>query len=108
MSWDVQAPKLPVRENDVGQVFVANLSSVPIASVEEFTAIYSYVFYSGHLHHRGWHPSTHLLTSECSQASKQRSVGATNLNRSSSRSHAMLTLEVTMTDSSAEKCKTQS
>ncbi|KAG2032070.1 P-loop containing nucleoside triphosphate hydrolase protein [Suillus americanus] len=75
------APKLPVRENDVGQVFVANLSSVPIASVEEFTAIYS-------------------------QASKQRSVGATNLNRSSSRSHAMLTLEVTMTDSSAERSLT--
>lgn len=75
------APKLPVRENDVGQVFVANLSSVPIASVEEFIAIYS-------------------------QASKQRSVGATNLNRSSSRSHAMLTLEVTMTDSSAERSLT--
>lgn len=75
------APKLPVRENDVGQVFVANLSSVPIASVEEFAAIYS-------------------------QASKQRSVGATNLNRSSSRSHAMLTLEVTMTDSSAERSLT--
>ncbi|KAG2127654.1 P-loop containing nucleoside triphosphate hydrolase protein [Suillus bovinus] len=75
------APKLPVRENDVGQVFVANLSSVPIASVEEFTATYS-------------------------QASKQRSVGATNLNRSSSRSHAMLTLEVTMTDSSAERSLT--
>ncbi|KAG1888061.1 P-loop containing nucleoside triphosphate hydrolase protein [Suillus subluteus] len=72
---ELAAPKLPVRENDVGQVFVANLSSVPIASVEEFTAIYS-------------------------QASKQRSVGATNLNRSSSRSHAMLTLE--------ERCKTQS
>ncbi|KAG2143088.1 P-loop containing nucleoside triphosphate hydrolase protein [Suillus clintonianus] len=75
------APKLPVRENDVGQVFVANLSSIPIASVEEFVAIYS-------------------------QASKHRSVGATNLNRSSSRSHAMLTLEVTMTDSSAQKSLT--
>ena len=42
-----------------------------------------------------------------SQASKHRSVGATNLNRSSSRSHAMLTLEVTMTDSSAQRCKDQ-
>ncbi|KAJ8594963.1 kinesin-domain-containing protein [Rhizopogon salebrosus TDB-379] len=75
------APKLPVRENDVGQVFVANLTSIPIDSVEEFAAIYS-------------------------QASKHRSVGATNLNRASSRSHAMLTLEVTMTDSSAQRSLT--
>ncbi|OJA15452.1 hypothetical protein AZE42_02215 [Rhizopogon vesiculosus] len=75
------APKLPVRENDVGQVFVANLTSIPIASIEEFVAIYS-------------------------QASKHRSVGATNLNRASSRSHAMLTLEVTMTDSLAQRSLT--
>ena len=38
-----QAPKLPVRENDVGQVFVANLTSLPIQSMEEFDTIYSYV-----------------------------------------------------------------
>jgi hypothetical protein len=41
----VQAPKLPVRENDVGQVFVANLTSIPITSIEEFVAIYSYVLF---------------------------------------------------------------
>jgi hypothetical protein len=39
----LQAPKLPVRENDAGQVFVANLSSLPIESVEEFDAIYEFV-----------------------------------------------------------------
>ncbi|KAG8216883.1 P-loop containing nucleoside triphosphate hydrolase protein [Butyriboletus roseoflavus] len=75
------APKLPVRENDAGQVFVANLSSLPIASVEEFDTIYS-------------------------RASRHRSVGATNLNRASSRSHAVLTIEVTMTDSAAQKTLT--
>ncbi|KAI9569943.1 P-loop containing nucleoside triphosphate hydrolase protein [Boletus coccyginus] len=75
------APKLPVRENDVGKVFVANLTSLPIESVEEFDAIYS-------------------------RASHNRSVGATNLNRASSRSHAVLTIEVTMTDSAAQKTLT--
>lgn len=75
------APKLPVRENDAGQVFVANLTSLPIESVEEFDTIYS-------------------------RASRHRSVGATNLNRASSRSHAVLTLEVTMTDSTAQKTLT--
>lgn len=75
------APKLPVRENDAGQVFVANLTSLPIQSVDEFDAIYS-------------------------RASRHRSVGATNLNRASSRSHAVLTLEVTMTDSTAQKTLT--
>ncbi|KAJ3496514.1 hypothetical protein NMY22_g19800 [Coprinellus aureogranulatus] len=69
------APKLPVRENEVGMVFVANLSSVPISSAQEFDQIYS-------------------------QATKNRSVGATNLNRHSSRSHAVLTVEATMIDHS--------
>ena len=32
-----------MRENDHGKVFVANLSSVPISSVEEFDALYAYV-----------------------------------------------------------------
>ncbi|KAI3614956.1 microtubule motor [Moniliophthora roreri] len=68
------APKLPVRENGAGMVFVANLSSHPLESVEEFNSIYS-------------------------QATKNRSVGATNLNRASSRSHAVLTIEVTLVDS---------
>ncbi|KAF9236661.1 P-loop containing nucleoside triphosphate hydrolase protein [Melanogaster broomeanus] len=75
------APKLPIRENDVGQVFVANLTSLPITSVEQFDAIYS-------------------------RASRHRSVGATNLNHASSRSHAVLTIEVTMTDSAAQKTLT--
>ncbi|KAJ2912993.1 hypothetical protein MD484_g7419, partial [Candolleomyces efflorescens] len=69
------APKLPVRENDAGMVFVANLSSQPISSVEEFDSIYQ-------------------------QATRNRSVGATNLNRQSSRSHAVLTVEATMIDHS--------
>jgi kinesin family member 22 len=36
-----QAPKLPVRENDSGMVFVANLSRIPISSVDEFDHIYT-------------------------------------------------------------------
>ncbi|KAF8623194.1 hypothetical protein AX17_007517 [Amanita inopinata Kibby_2008] len=75
------APKLPVRENDAGMVFVANLTSLPIASVEEFGTIYS-------------------------RASKHRSVGATNLNRASSRSHAVLTIEVAMLDPTDNKTLT--
>ncbi|KAK7027324.1 hypothetical protein VNI00_015287 [Paramarasmius palmivorus] len=67
------APKLPVRENGAGMVFVANLSSTAIETIEEFDAIYT-------------------------QATKNRSVGATNLNRASSRSHAVLTIEVTLFD----------
>lgn len=70
------APKLPVRENDVGMVFVANLTSTPIPSIEDFETIYN-------------------------QATKHRSVGATNLNRASSRSHAVLTIEATMVDAVA-------
>ena len=38
-----KAPKLPVRENDAGMVFVANLSLETISSVEEFDAIYKCV-----------------------------------------------------------------
>ncbi|KAH9006410.1 P-loop containing nucleoside triphosphate hydrolase protein [Lactarius hatsudake] len=66
------APKLPVRENDAGQVFVANLSSVPIQDVSDFNKLYTI-------------------------ANKQRSVGSTLLNRASSRSHAILTIEVKLT-----------
>ena len=36
-----KAPKLPVRENDSGMVFVANLSRIPISSVDEFDHIYT-------------------------------------------------------------------
>ncbi|KAG7448446.1 kinesin-domain-containing protein [Guyanagaster necrorhizus] len=67
------APKLPIRENGAGQVFVANLSSIPLQSVQDFDNIYA-------------------------RTTKQRSVGATKLNHASSRSHAVLTIEVTMTD----------
>ncbi|CAK5262663.1 unnamed protein product [Mycena citricolor] len=61
------APKLPVRENDAGQVFVAGLLSTSISSTAEFDSLYS-------------------------TATKRRSVGATLLNRASSRSHSVLTL----------------
>ncbi|KAF8961771.1 kinesin-like protein, partial [Flammula alnicola] len=67
------APKLPVRENDSGMVFVANLTRTPISGVDDFDNIYN-------------------------AATKHRSVGATNLNRASSRSHAVLTIEITMID----------
>uniref|UniRef100_A0A8H8CJ53 Kinesin-like protein n=1 Tax=Psilocybe cubensis TaxID=181762 RepID=A0A8H8CJ53_PSICU len=67
------APKLPVRENDSGMVFVANLTKMEISGVEEFDNIYN-------------------------TATKHRSVGATNLNRASSRSHAVLTIEASMVD----------
>lgn len=43
ITYSFQAPKLPVRENDAGQVFVANLTSFPIQSMEEFDRIYSCV-----------------------------------------------------------------
>ncbi|KAF9553564.1 kinesin-domain-containing protein [Agrocybe pediades] len=114
------APKLPVRENDSGMVFVANLSRLPISSVQEFDQIYKYV--SLNL------PSTKFMTApNCggtsfrtlcngvptefgpvsdplfrSAATKHRSVGATNLNRASSRSHAVLTIEATMVDAVAQ------
>ncbi|KAF8650678.1 hypothetical protein AX16_005116 [Volvariella volvacea WC 439] len=71
------APKLPVRENEAGLVFVANLTSLDIDSVAEFEAIYT-------------------------RATKQRSVGATNLNRASSRSHAIVTIEATSIDGNKE------
>ncbi|KAJ7185888.1 kinesin-like protein [Mycena filopes] len=63
------APKLPVRANDVGAVFVAGLSSMPIASVADFDKLYT-------------------------TATARRSVGATLLNDKSSRSHSVLTLNL--------------
>ncbi|KAI0031864.1 P-loop containing nucleoside triphosphate hydrolase protein [Vararia minispora EC-137] len=75
------APKLPVREDSSGQVFVANLSTVPISSATQFSSVYS-------------------------DANKKRSVGSTNLNRASSRSHAILTLEVKMAHLSEPKVLT--
>ncbi|KAJ7665901.1 kinesin-like protein [Mycena polygramma] len=61
------APKLPVRENELGAVFVAGLTTSAIASVADFDSLYT-------------------------TATKQRSVGATLLNHESSRSHSVLTL----------------
>ncbi|KAK2464524.1 hypothetical protein APHAL10511_003503 [Amanita phalloides] len=75
------APKLPVRENDAGLVFVANLTALRINSVEEFDSIYT-------------------------RASKHRSVASTNLNRASSRSHAVLTIEVALIDPTNQKTLT--
>ncbi|KAI0367731.1 kinesin-domain-containing protein [Pilatotrama ljubarskyi] len=69
------AVKLPVRENEAGKVFVANLSVLPLHTIEDFERAFSH-------------------------ANKQRSVGSTNLNAVSSRSHAILTLHVTVTDHS--------
>ncbi|KAI0630947.1 kinesin-domain-containing protein [Trametes polyzona] len=69
------AVKLPVRENEAGQVFVANLSTVPLETIDDFERAFS-------------------------QANKQRSVGSTNLNSVSSRSHAILTIHVTVRDPS--------
>ncbi|KAI0822872.1 P-loop containing nucleoside triphosphate hydrolase protein [Trametes gibbosa] len=67
------ALKLPVRENEAGKVFVANLSVLPVDSLDDFESAFS-------------------------QANKQRSVSSTNLNSVSSRSHAILTLHITVTD----------
>ncbi|KAH8106540.1 kinesin-domain-containing protein [Phellopilus nigrolimitatus] len=70
------APKLPVRENESGQVFVANLSTMPLSSVAGFDRTYA-------------------------AATKRRTTGSTNLNRASSRSHAILTIYVHMIDTVA-------
>ncbi|KAG9120272.1 hypothetical protein FRC07_004307 [Ceratobasidium sp. 392] len=63
--------KLPVREDGKGKVFVANLTETPIETTDEF--------------------DTHF-----SSACKGRSVAATNFNRASSRSHAILGIKVTV------------
>ena len=73
-------------------MFVANLSSHPVTSVEEFGNLYKSVA-NDHLFR-----SFNLIPSPSSIANKQRSVGSTNLNRASSRSHAILTIEATMVD----------
>ncbi|KDQ07414.1 hypothetical protein BOTBODRAFT_609753 [Botryobasidium botryosum FD-172 SS1] len=67
------APKLSVRENDEGKVVVANLTEKSISSCEEFEKIFSV-------------------------ACKSRSVGSTNLNHASSRSHAALAIKVSIYD----------
>ena len=47
----VQAIKLPVRENEHGKVFVANLSVLPLGTIEEFEQAFSYVSDNWTLHH---------------------------------------------------------
>ncbi|KAF7305126.1 Kinesin-like protein [Mycena kentingensis (nom. inval.)] len=69
------APKLPVREDGSGMVFVAGLVSTPISSAREFDTLYS-------------------------TATSRRSVGATRLNDQSSRSHAVLTLNISTREGS--------
>lgn len=75
--FDLMVPtrgtKLPVREDGKGKVFVANLTETPIESTDEF--------------------DTHFIA-----ACKGRSVAATNFNRASSRSHAILGIKVSVTE----------
>ncbi|OCB88535.1 kinesin-domain-containing protein [Sanghuangporus baumii] len=80
-AYDLLAPKLPIREDASGQVFVAHLSSLPISSLQDFDRVYA-------------------------SANKRRSTGSTNLNHSSSRSHAILTLQVQMADRVADQTVT--
>lgn len=94
--------KLPVRENDVGQVFVANLSTRPILSVNEFDTIYKYV---ATVRCHTFYPDYRLLLS---RAAKLRSVGSTNLNNVSSRSHAVLTIHVQVQVPGEQKSKSHS
>ncbi|KAI0739220.1 P-loop containing nucleoside triphosphate hydrolase protein [Daedaleopsis nitida] len=69
----IYAAKLPVRESEGGKVFVANLSMLPVATLQDFDRVFA-------------------------RANKQRSVSSTNLNSVSSRSHAILTLHVAVAD----------
>ncbi|CUA73803.1 Kinesin-like protein KIF22 [Rattus norvegicus] [Rhizoctonia solani] len=71
--FDLMGTKLPVREDGKGKVFVANLTETPIESTDEF--------------------DTHFIA-----ACKGRSVAATNFNRASSRSHAILGIKVSVTE----------
>ncbi|KAG8858222.1 hypothetical protein FRB96_005351 [Tulasnella sp. 330] len=69
----VNGPKLPVREDRDGKVVVANLTEMPLRSPAEFDNAFA-------------------------KAIKSRSTGATNLNHASSRSHAILSLNITRTE----------
>lgn len=77
-------------------MFVANLSSCPLSSVDEFDTIYACVDVRDDRH---GHLTEHLHR----RATAHRSVGATKLNHASSRSHAVLTIEVTMTEGDRSK-----
>ena len=86
-----QAVKLPVRENEAGQVFVANLSTLPVDTLEDFDRVFTSVLIPLFC---SLSPTGML----CRRANKQRSVSSTNLNSVSSRSHAILTLHVSVVD----------
>lgn len=69
---------LPVREDQNKNIFIANLTSLPIQSFDDFQKTY---------------------VTGC----KNRSVAATKLNSKSSRSHAILLVRVTMKDQETKK-----
>ncbi|KIO25288.1 hypothetical protein M407DRAFT_25405 [Tulasnella calospora MUT 4182] len=69
LNGGASSPKLPVREDRDGKVVVQNLTEMHLSCVDDFNAIFS-------------------------TAAKCRSVGATNLNHASSRSHAILCLNI--------------
>ncbi|KAG8893022.1 hypothetical protein FRB99_002239, partial [Tulasnella sp. 403] len=70
LAGGVNSPKLPVREDRNGKVVVQNLSEVVINSPANFKSVFA-------------------------KANGKRAVGPTNLNSASSRSHAILCLNVT-------------
>ncbi|KAG9016708.1 hypothetical protein FRB90_002430 [Tulasnella sp. 427] len=72
LNGGVNSPKLPVREDREGKVVVQNLTEMHLSCVDDFNCIFS-------------------------TAAKSRSVGATNLNHASSRSHAILCLNIART-----------
>ncbi|KAE9404522.1 kinesin-domain-containing protein [Gymnopus androsaceus JB14] len=69
--------KLPIRTNAKGETFVVGLTRVPISSFSDWEKVFR-------------------------TASQNRTTGATLLNRASSRSHAMLTVEIEVTAHTAE------
>ncbi|KAJ1679299.1 hypothetical protein EV182_002337 [Spiromyces aspiralis] len=69
---------LPIREDANRNIFIAGLVEQPIASYSDFAAIYG-------------------------AACKQRKTASTRLNQHSSRSHAILTINVQWTDSARSK-----
>ena len=70
--------KLDIRTTATGENVIAELTLKPISSVQEFETVYA-------------------------QASSSRKTAATNLNSSSSRSHAILTLHVETTEMAENK-----
>lgn len=82
-----QARKLAIREEN-GQVWLPDLSSVEFATIKDFDAI----FRCTSIHYDLLYPL--LLTTTLRKASKARSTRSTSSNRTSSRSHAILSIFV--------------